>query len=159
MTNTHGMELQIRVTFYSLEIFPTMYILRDSPWCGLYVWTMCGRCVDKMVIYGFYQKGHLEVKNKIPSQAGRINLVKTNWEGTYACWRRRKRYYAIIWPKIEKKSILHVGPQPKIGKKMHFFRFFQKCTRSPLYIKKARRMCLGHPKCIFPAIYRPYEHL
>ena len=123
------------------------------------VWTMCGRCVDKTVIYGFYQKGHPEVKNKIPSQAGRINLVKTNWEGTYACWRRRKRYYAIIWPKIEKKSILHVGPQPKIGKKMHFFRFFQKCTRSPLYIKKARRMCLGHPKCIFPAIYRPYEHV
>ena len=159
MTNTHGMELQIRVTFYSLEIFPTMYILRDSPWCGLYVWTMCGRCVDKTVIYGFYQKGHPEVKNKIPSQAGRINLVKTNWEGTYACWRRRKRYYAIIWPKIEKNRFCMSVHSQKYAKKCIFFRFFQKCTRSPLYIKKARRMCLGHPKCIFPAIYRPYEHL
>ena len=47
----------------------------------------------------------------------------------------------------------------KNKQKNAFFRFFQKCTRSPLYIKKARRMCLGHPKSIFPAIYRPYDHL
>ena len=135
-----------------------MYILRDSPWCGLYVWTMCVPCVDKTVIYGFYQKGHPEVKNKIPSQAGRINLVKTNWEGTYACWRRRKRYYAIIWPKIEKIDFA-CRSTAKNRQKNAFFRFSQKCIRSPLYIKKARRMCLGHPKCIFPAIYRPYDHL
>ena len=122
------------------------------------VWTMCGRYVDKTVIYGFYQKGHLEVKNKIPSQAARINLVKTNWRDL-CLLKAAQTLLCDYLVENRKKSILHVGPQSKIGQKMHFFRFFQKCTRSPLYIKKARRMCLGHPKCIFPAIYRPYEHL
>ena len=97
--------------------------------------------MDKTVIYGFYQKGHPEVKNKIPSQAGRDNAGKANWEGAYACWRRRKRYYAIIWPKIEKKSILHVGPQPKIGKKCIFFNF-SKNAPDHLYISKKHVECV-----------------
>ena len=54
---------------------------------------------------------------------------------------------------------MYTSKLQKMGQKIDFFRIFEKCTRSTPDIVKALKMGLRHPKCIFPAIYRPYEHV
>ena len=159
-TKRGSADFQMCITFYLLEICPTMYILRES-WdfedfekikiftflmlfcnqndLGTKIWVLA-KLVDENIFYGRNQK--------TPYECERFFL-----KGALICFFNTKWYLADILPEKNKFGQFCWCMLEKKLSKIDFFRFFKKWSRMDVNIKYWLEMCFEHFGGLFWTIF------